>query len=250
MSWLRVGVMVIAMGFCLGACGHATTPAASIPAGTLPPEVRVPALETYLFPNATMLADRVYLVGRSDHLLAYVYEPADEACGCFSLAIIVQDLTTGAEVWTDRYDSGELERKLPGQLRSVEEVWRVRGPAWEKKVQELGVVREAAQTLRPIATGGTAVPRIAIRSESVGADSAEGYEHLTTYEIDLVTAAGTSVIAKAKAPREYNLLEVTVLGYLAPRAREPAAVLIEERRRGWEGTPHVARLRFVGAPLR
>jgi len=243
----------IAVAHCLAvlaACGHAQPTSAPVTQGTPPAELRVPELDEYRKPNASLLADRIYIFGRSDQLIAYAYEPADEACGCYTLAVIVQDLATGAEVWTDRYESGELDPAKPDQLRNLEQVWRARGPAWEQHIRKLGIVREPVESLEKIATTGTTVPRLAIHVEDVGDDSPEGYAHLTTYRIDVVSARRTTPIAKARAARELDLLEVRVPGYVAPRGAGLAAVLILERKRGWEGMPHLARLRFVGADLR
>ncbi|HEX8111787.1 MAG TPA: hypothetical protein VF516_28845 [Kofleriaceae bacterium] len=232
------------------ACGHAQTQAA-VPPGTPPTKLVVPEIEKYRF-NSRLLADRIYVIGRSDRQIAYAHEPADEACGCYLVEIIVQDLSTGARVWKDGYDSGEIDRDKPpdpAQLRSLEQVWRVRGAAWEKRIHELGIVREPPRPLQAIATAAPSLPRLEISTEEVDRNSPEGYRHLTNYHIDAITATGATRIATAERPPESDLLEVRVPGYLEPRGAGPAAVLILEYRRGWEGSPNVFHLRVVGADL-
>jgi hypothetical protein len=104
--------------------------------------------------------------------------------------------------------------------------------------------------LKAIPTGGTGVPRIEIRTTKVGEDSPEGYAHLTSYRIDLVSSAGTTEIATSMEPAyEHDLLDVSVPGYLPLRGNRRVAVLVLEERRGWEGSPHVRGLHFVGADL-
>jgi hypothetical protein len=235
----------------VAACGPAQTRAA-VPPGTPPAELVVPEIEKYR-PDPRLLADRIYVIGRSDHQIAYAYEPADEACGCYIVEIIVQDLSSGARVVKDRYDSGEIVQDRPpdpAQLRSLEQVWRVRGAVWEERIRELGIVREPSRPLQVIGTVAPSLPRVEIFTEEVGQDSPEGYSHLTNYHIDAVTATRTTRIATAEQPPELKLLEVRVPGYLEPHGAGPAAVLILEHRRGWEGPPGVSHLRFVGADLR
>jgi hypothetical protein len=235
----------------VAACGHAQTPAEVLP-GTPPAKLVVPELEKH-GSNPRLLADHIYVIGRSDHQIAYAYEPADEACGCYIVEAIVQDLSTGAPVWKDGYNSGEIDRDKPpnpAQLRSLEQVWRVRGAAWEKRIRELGIVREPSRPLQLIGTVAPSVPRLEIVTEEVDSSSPEGYRHLTNYHIDAITATRAIRVATAERPPESALLEVRVPGYLELRGTGPAAVLILEYKRGWEGSPNVTHLRFVGADLR
>ncbi len=232
----------------LSACGHA--PAAITPAapGAPPAELRVPGIHEHRS-SPRFLADRIYVIGRSETRIAYVNEPTDDACGCYTPEIVVLDLKSGKVVWKDSYDSGELDPANPSQWKNLDQLWRARGADWERHLREHGITREPAVTIQPIATGGTTVPRVEIHTEKVGADSPEGYAHLTFYRIDLVSPVNTTQIATSTRGSEFELLDVSVAGYVPARDLGHAAVLVREERRGAEGTPTLSRLRFVGADV-
>jgi hypothetical protein len=78
----------------LSGCGHAPAAVAPAAAGAPPAELRIPTFDEYRS-NPRFLADRIYVIGRSDTRIAYVNEPADEACGCYTPDIMVLDLATG-----------------------------------------------------------------------------------------------------------------------------------------------------------
>jgi hypothetical protein len=236
-------VMYLAVLF---ACGHPSV--APVTSDTPPTELRVPGLDEYRG-NPRLIADRIYVLGRSETRIAYVNESADEACGCYTPESVVLDLKSNHVVWKDSYDSGELDPANKSQLRNLEQLWRARGADWERHVREQGVTPSPTRALVTIPTGSSEVPRIEIHEEKVGADSPEGYAHLTGYRIELVTSNGTTTIASSPSQAEYDLLGVAVPGYLPPPGSGSAAVLVRETRRGWEGSPSVELLRFVGADL-
>ena len=239
-------VMYVAV---LTACGHAPVATAPVTTGTPPAELRIPGLDEHRN-NPRFLADRIYVLGRSATRIAYVKDPADEACGCYTPEIVVLDLTTNDVVWKDSYDSGELDPKNTSQLKNLDQLWRARGADWEHHIAEHGVTLDRAAAMHAIPTGGAAIPRVEIRSEKVGESSPEGYAHLTAYSVDLVSSSATTLIAMSRSPvSEYNLLDVSVLGYVPLLGDPRVAVLVLEERRGWEGTPTVMRLRFVGADI-
>ncbi|MCW5805413.1 MAG: hypothetical protein KIT31_23790 [Deltaproteobacteria bacterium] len=236
------------------ACWHERVP--DLPPVPPPPpgppaELRIPELDEYRKPNASMLVDRVYVYGRSDNLIAYLHEPADDACGCYEVIAIVQDLTSGLRIWSDRYKSEEIHPDGPPQVSNLQQIWDARGAVWELNIRAFGITRETVTALHVISTTGRSVPRLAIHKRKVGDDSNLGYAHLTSYRIDLITTAGdTTIAAQTEHLDTFDLLEVEVPGYLPPRGNGRAAVLIVERRRGWEGLPYLAGLRFAGADLR
>jgi hypothetical protein len=230
----------------LGACAGPPKVAQTTRPGGPPDELRVEGLDQHR-ENPRFLADRIYVFGRSETRIAYLIEPATEACRCYRPEMVVKDLLTGEVTWKDSYDSGELEDDT-SQLRNLDDLWHARGADWARHLREQGIEREPGLALDTIPTGGTAVPRFELHTEQVGDTSPEGYEHLTSYRVDLVTDAGTSTIARSSSP-ETNLTGVELLGYLAARDDGPAAVLVLEVRRGWEGPPSVHRLQVVGADL-
>lgn len=228
----------------IAACGHPPAPVAPVATSPLPTELRVPGITEYRG-NPRLIADRIYVLGRTKTRIAYLLEPGDEACGCYTPEIVVEDLRAGRILWKDSYDSDELDPKKARQLRNLDDLWRARGADWDRHLREQGIVREPTPVLESLPPP-THVPRLAITTQAVDeASSNVGFAHLTSYQIDLVTASETTTIRRSTD--EWNLLDVEVVGYLPSVDDGPAAVLVREDHRGWEGPPSVQRLRFVGA---
>ncbi|MCW5801209.1 MAG: hypothetical protein KIT31_02255 [Deltaproteobacteria bacterium] len=242
----------VAISIVMLACRHAPPSGPSngpttVAAGAPPVELRVPALDAHRGPR--FLADRIYIFGRSETRIAYLVEPADEACGCYFAQIIVKDLVTGEVIWKDSYDSGELSPSNTTQLKNLDQLWRARGADWEKHLAEHGIRREPTIVeLETLPTDGTSAPRFEIHTDEVDDQSPEGYAHVTSYRVDLVTADQTTTIARSTSP-DPRLLHVDIPGYMAARNHGPAAVLLHQRVRGWEGPPSVSRLDVVGAHI-
>lgn len=222
----------------------------------LPIQLTVPGLLEYESPNAVLLAGRVYPVGWSPGgLFAYVYEPPDEACGCYFFDLVVQDLATNHIVWKYHYDSGHDDG--PPAFTSLEELWRARGPELVARLDTLGIVRREDPTLRVFKPSG-AGPRVAFRTTPSPEETEFGFSYLTAYRVELLGPSGPQTIFRGGPEVEVDPadlpqigpLEVTSPGYLSSPDGARIAVLIEETWRGWEGTPHVLQLRFAGATSR
>ncbi|WP_437896344.1 hypothetical protein [Sorangium sp. So ce124] len=230
-----------------------------IPEDAQPPvQLIVPDLAEFERPNAVLLPGRVFPLGWSrSGLFAYVYEPPDEACGCYFFHLIVQDLATHRITWEHRYESGEIREGDPDQLTSLQAVWRARGGMLSARLHELGIVRSNEPALRPFSTSDGGGPRVQIHTTTVGDDSPVGFAHITSYRVDITTPRGTTTIHRSGSPEtpdetgtpSIGPLEVTAPGYLRSPHDTRVAVLIQETWRGWEGRPYVAKLLFAGADL-
>jgi hypothetical protein len=214
-----------------------------------PVQLPIPALAEFEQPNAILLAGRLYPIGWSKAgLFAYVHEPPDEACGCYFAHLVVQDLVSDRIEWNDRYESGGLREDDPEQIADLEALWRVRGPAWSERLEQFGIERTAPMPLRQFAEPGQGSPQVRIETTEVGEDSAVGFAHITRYQVELVSAAGSEVVFDSDQ-LDIGPLSVEVLGYLELPDSPQVAILLLETWRGWEGQPHVAQLRFVGAQM-
>jgi hypothetical protein len=220
------------------ACGHPTTSATpSTPNETAPAELKISRLDDYRS-DPRFYADRIYVYGRSENHIAFVNEPADEACGCYQPSIVLQDLRFGKVVWADSYDS----EKAPAakQWKNLDQLWRAHGADWEQRLREAGINREPSLALATLPTGGTSMPRFELHFEKVD-------DRVTSYRIDLATKETTTEIANASA--EKDLRSVEVLGVVPPIGDGAAAVLIAETRNGFENAA-MHRIRVVGAEVR
>jgi hypothetical protein len=222
------------------ACG-APVPA---DAGGPPARLAIPGLTEFEAPNATLIPGRIFPLGWSrDGKLAYVYEPPDEACGCYFFRLIVQDMVSDRILWEHRYDSGELAGDKPGEMSNVAEVWRAKGKDFEARLRSFGIVR-AGMALQPFS------PRLqAAFQTTMTRENPFGFPYISAYEIEMRSSAGVKSIFKS-GKMEPGPLEVSSPGYLASPFGEQIAVVVQETWRGWEGPPHTARLRVVGCRLK
>lgn len=217
--------------------------ACSAPSGP-PKQLVIPALAEYEQPNATLIPGRLFPLGWSrDGKLAWVYEPPDEACGCYFFRLIVQDMVSDKVLWEYKYDSGELNK--PGELSNLGELWQAKGEELEARLRSFGIERTGA-VLQPLSPNLEAVVHTKTLPE---AQSQFGFAYLSSYEIEMRSPRGSKTIFKS-GPLEPGPLKVSVLGFFASPFEERGAVVVQETWRGWEGPPHTARFRLVGCHLK
>jgi hypothetical protein len=215
-----------------------------------PQELKVPSFTEH--EGSLLLLSRIYPVGWSPQgLFAYVYEPADEACGCYFFELIVQDLKTDRVAWQFKYSTDELGSADPQQFDNLAEVWHAKQKELTAKLQELGIVR-LDQPAPTLFSSGPEKLSIKIASETKG-DDAEVFVHLGKYEIELAGPKGRKTIFRSDeagvTTDTFGPLEAAATVYLRSPYENRIAVLIEEKWRGYEGPPNVIRLRFAGADL-
>ncbi len=230
--------IVLALMAALLACAAPEPPVASGP----PKQLVIPGLTEFEQPNSRLIPGRLFLLGWSrDGKLAYVYEPPDEACGCYFFRLVVQDMVSDKVLWEYKYDSGDLTK--PGEMSNVAEVWRAQGEQFEDRLRSFGIVRKDA-VLQPLS------PRLEpVFHTTRVKENQFGFPHISAYEIEMRSPEGAKSIFKS-GRMDPGPLEVSSPGYLASPFEERIAVIVQETWRGWEGPPHTARLRLVGCDLK
>jgi hypothetical protein len=230
-------------------------PPASAPTTTplrgAPRQLILPGLKEYESPNAILLPGRLYPLGWSkEGLFAYVYEPPDEACGCYFFRLIVQDMVSDEVLWEYRYDSEELSADKPDPIEDLADMWRAHGDELEDRLLAFGIIRARDAALTPLPQAGPEGLGASFRTGSVPEEKSHyGYAYLSSYELEMSSAAGKKTIFRS-GELDRGPLHVSSPGYLKSPFEPRAAVLIEETWRGWEGSPHVVQLRFSGCDLR
>jgi hypothetical protein len=199
-----------------------------------PAPLTLPALEPYLQPNAVLIPGRLFPIGWSRNgRFAYVYEPPDEACGCYRFFLIVQDLATNHVVWDYRYESDPESIVSERRISSLSAMWRAHGKWFTAQLTSLGISRIAEARLESSA-------RVVIERRGVG-DRRESYAVRVSPQSSGQRAFESGQIGP-------GLLDVSSPGFIASPYGQYIAVVIEELWRGWEGPPHTARLRVIGLP--
>lgn len=209
-----------------------------------PRQLAIPGLAEFEQPNATLIPGRLFPIGWSrDGKLAWVYEPPDEACGCYFFRLIVQDMVSDKVLWEYKHDSEDLAS--PGSLKDIGEVWQAKGPELEARLRSFGIERTGA-VLQPLSPRLDAVFRTTALPED---RSRFGFAYLSSYEIEMRSSQGAKTIFKS-GPLEPGPLRVSSPGYFASPFEDRVAVIVQETWRGWEGPPHTARFRLVGCHLK
>ncbi|MEA2561993.1 MAG: hypothetical protein QOH06_3497 [Acidobacteriota bacterium] len=230
--------IVLALMAVLLGCAAPESPAAAGP----PKQLVIPGLTEYERPNATLIPGRLFPLGWSrDGKLAYVYEPPDEACGCYFFRLVVQDLVSDKVLWEYKYDSGDLTK--PGEMSSMAEVWGANSKDFEARLRSFGIVRSDA-VLQPLSSRLEAAFHTSMVTENPF-----GFPYISAYEIEMRSPQGAKTIFKS-GQLEPGPLKVSSPGYFASPFEERIAVVVQETWRGWEGPPHTARFRLVGCHLR
>jgi hypothetical protein len=232
--------IVLALMAALLASAAPEPPAAAGP----PKQLAIPGLTEYEQPNATLIPGRLFPLGWSrDGKLAYVYEPPDEACGCYFFRLVVRDMVSDKVLWEYQYDSEDLTK--PGQMSNLGEVWQANGKTFEARLRSFGIVRSDA-VLQALLPGLEAVFHTTMVPKE---QSQLEYSYLSAYEVEMRSPQGAKTIFRS-GHLEPGPLRVTSPGYFASSFEERIAVVVQETWRGWEGPPHTARLRLVGCHLK
>lgn len=221
------------------------------PALEQPQELKIPGLADQE-QGALVLVSRVYPVGWSpEALFAYVYEPADEACGCYFFELIVQDLKSDRVAWRFEYSSDAFAPGGPGHFENLSEIWQAKHAEFAAKLRELGIAGHHQPAPIPFA-GGPEKLKAKVSTETKG-DDVEVFVHLSKYTVELNGPKGRKTIFRSDkagvTSDTFGPLQAAANGYLRSPYDKRIAVLIEEKWRGWEGPPNVIRLRFAGADL-
>lgn len=219
--------------------------------GDLPQMLRIPGLESEDRPGYLILG-WVYPLGWSpEGLFAYVYEPADEACGCYFFELIVQDLRSDRIVWRYEYTSGKYQLDDLERFDGLEEIWKGKGEQFAAKLRELGIVRRDDTKLELFAASPAKL-KVELATREAG-DDIEYFRHISRYTVELSGPQGSKIIFRSDragvSDARFGPGQVKSQGYLRSPYESRIAVLLEETWRGWEAFPFVVRLRFAGADL-
>ncbi|HET6892221.1 MAG TPA: hypothetical protein VFH31_14055, partial [Pyrinomonadaceae bacterium] len=195
-----------------------------------------------------------YPIGWSkDGKFAYYLEPVDEACHCYFAKLFILDLKSDKILWSFDYNSEFIdEARKEGRPFTLATLWRANQKLFSEKLREHDIEPSGRFALRsfPIMYRGDRLTASLRTREKLGLTE----EERLYGTIDKATLQLHSRRHGRKTVLDYSYtkarpLYVGLVGYIKSPHEPRIAMVLVEVLRGYEGPPHTARLRIVGASL-
>jgi len=193
-----------------------------------------------------LIREKFYPIGWSkDGKFAYYVEPPDEACGCYFGHLVIQDLQTDKILWEQEYNSEENEEV------TLQTYWKKNQKEFSRKLGEFGIVAQPRFTLQNSAVAyrkDVLTPELKVNMKTDGSDL--GVTGNVVLRL-ISKQKGKKTLYEMKFdPEKYeNFLAAELSGSLLSPFEPRAAIIMIETYRGWEGPPHVTRIRIAGTTL-
>lgn len=200
-----------------------------------------------------LLTESFYPIGWSkDGKFAYYLEPVDEACGCYFAKLFILDLKTDKVLWSYDYSSDDQENpeKSPQSLQAL---WKEKQKQFSDKLREYDIKPQgsAALLLFPIKHEGDQLTSdLKLKQKEDKPANTFGVGH-AALQLSSERRGKKTVFEKTYTVEQDGVLplEMKVLGYVQSPFEPRIALILIEVGRGYEGPPHVARIRVVGSSL-
>ena len=204
------------------------------------------------FPH--LIPETFFPIGWSrDGKFAYYTEPVDEACGCYFARLVIQDLRTDKILWEFKYNQGDLvdeNGNMPPE-DTIEKLWEKNKKLFSDKLKEYGIrqTKEFDLLGKTFSSGGRKYTASVSRSLGNDEDGTQRIKNISAF-LSSPTLGKKEIYSENF---EANLfaapLDTSVIGVLKSPFENRTAIVLIVVRRGWEGPPHTADIRIVGADL-
>ena len=202
------------------------------------------------FPH--LIPETFFPIGWSrDGKFAYYVEPVDEACGCYFAKLVIQDLRTDKIIWEFKYQGEEVNDEN-ALVENLETLWAKNKKLFSEKLR----ANKIEQTANFEMLGGTFEAEG--KTFTAKANLTEGKNpEFVEKRIDKISLTlsnprmGSKVIYSSDHSKEeyWFMLDANVIGVFKSPFEKRVAVVMIEVMRGYEGPPHTADIRIVGADL-
>jgi hypothetical protein len=206
------------------------------------------------YPGQNFLVENFYPIGWSkDGKFAYYAEPVDEACGCYFAKLRILDLKTDKVLWSFDYEGdGSGEARKSAKPYSFDTLWRANRKLFSDKLREHAIEPQGRAALLsfPIHHKGdrlTADLKLKEKENATEEERLYGVVSRSTLQF-YSRRSGKKTILDSSYP-EWRPLHVGILGYVKSPFEPRVAVILVEINRGYEGPPHVGRVKIAGAHL-
>ncbi len=195
--------------------------------------------------------ENFYPVGWSrDGKFAYYLEPVDEACGCYFGKLVILDLKNDAVVWQFDYTS-EDDSEVSKKPKTLAALWAANRKLFSAKLTENKIEPQRAARVLPFPItykSDRVTPTLHVERKQMNKDD-RIYGDVGRATVELNSRRNGSKTVFDEKYAEAMPLYVGMLGYLRSPLEPRAAIILVEIYRGYEGPPHVASVRIVGAAL-
>ena len=212
--------------------------------------VYYPPVDSSQFWETYRLPDKLYPVGWSkDGKLAYFVEPEGEACGCYFLDFIIQDLTDNQIVWQWKYNGDDSTNVSGYEDENLTSMIKKYSTVFNEKIDEYQIQTDLDFKLQsfPMIKNDEKYHVSLITTSHLDADWGD-LELFDEAKIRLYQKNGDfdQIISSHEQPEYAMTLDMKIVGYFASPDEQYFVVFYVEEHRGWEGPPNVLRFRLVG----
>lgn len=201
-----------------------------------------------------LIPETFYPIGWSrDGKFAYYVEPVDEACGCYFANLVIQDMIDDKVLWEFKYTQDtEMDGNNKGGSGDIDALWKKNRKLFSEKLAEHKIIASRFPMLGKMFTSSG--NRFTAKSSvKMGTNPDYGEQRVDKFTITLTASKiGTKTVYSAdNSEKEYwFMLDAGVIGALKSPYEERIAIVAIEVMRGYEGPPHTADIRIVGADLK
>jgi len=208
-------------------------------------------------PHETWIAEKFFPIGWSkDGKFAYYVEPADEACGCYFAKLVIQDLKTDKILWEHDYTGEESS----DETETIKTHWQKNRRLFSRQLTKYGIVAGEKFSLMTSSVdyeNDSLTPKLELNFDP---DNESGTEIDGEFYYGVEGSLILRLVSKEKGekviyrrnyhPKDGNLYRGAELtGFLKSPYEPRIAVILIEIIRGYEGPPHITKIRIVGADL-
>lgn len=201
-----------------------------------------------------LYSESFYPIGWSkDGKFAYYVEPVDEACGCYYAQLVIQDMRTDKVVWEFKYNQDDTYEgdtmTGPGDLRTL---WAKNRKLFSEKLAENGIVALPTVLLgKTFTAAGRSFTAKAV--QKMGPNKDEYGDRVNFYTVSLSSPkiGSKKVFTSEDHTKDdyWFMLNAGVIGAIKSPFENRVAIIASEVMRGYEGPPHTAQIRIIGADL-
>lgn len=214
-----------------------------------PTRIKLSGDETEEYESGKLIREYFYPIGWSkDGALAYYVEPPDEACGCYISRLVIQDLRTDKILWEKSYMGDDVQ----GEEETRQTYWRKHQKEFSGKLAQYGIVAQKRFALQnPVINyrNDRLTPELKVKVETPGNSLFSTSGNVVLRLVSKTNGAKTLYEKKFDPEAYEGFLDAELSGSLLSPFEPRAAVIMIETYRGYEGPPHVTRVRIVGANL-
>lgn len=177
-----------------------------------------------------------------DNKFAYITEFADEACGCYSLKLEIQDMQTNRILWTWSYNDD-------GAGETLKQVWDSNYNEIKQNLNKYKIQQSENIELKPLTFIHNKHEVSILLETTTATDPDFGFEVIKSGDI-VIESSGKKHKAYHFQEEDPSFIIGTIAaGHIKSQQDDLIGVIFKKIRRGYEGPPHVVTYSIAGCKL-